>query len=207
MSEDRTNRVEKELRQWQKQEIRFGKLFSLTFSDHKILLEEKLHYFDGIATKYRKTNDQQERFTLRLLRQEIRQIAKLIYPNLLWRIWKRIVISSFSQSRNEPSIKKNNIRLEQARNLHSTENGMRKQLHTNDLNGSVSQTKKSHSTKIAVIRGDSQYTTPPNPTKANENNSLDVKNLNLDYMMMPKIKPSVINGQKKKATRGRSIGK
>lgn len=113
MSETKLNRVEMDIMQWQNYEIRFSKLFSLTFSDHRILLGEKLNFFDGIVLKYQTVTDHSERITMRLLKHEIRQMSRLLYPNTLWRFWKRQLSKLFSKPLPKRVVK-TNVKLKQA---------------------------------------------------------------------------------------------
>lgn len=87
------NRVEAELNQWRSKEERFSKLFSFSLSNNRALLKEKLEYYDHIAAKYKGTQDLDERFALRMLRQERNRIAKQLYPNLLIRLLRRLLVA------------------------------------------------------------------------------------------------------------------
>ncbi len=86
------NRVETELNQWRSREERFSKLFSFSLSSNKALLKEKLQYYDRIAAKYKGTKDLDERFALRMLQQERSKIEKQLYPNLLIRLLRRLLV-------------------------------------------------------------------------------------------------------------------
>src|SRR5690554_5906904 len=87
------NRVENELNQWRSREERFSKLFSFSLSSNKALLTEKLDYYEGISAKYKGTSDLDERFALRVLRQEKLQMEKQLYPNFLIRMLRRLFVS------------------------------------------------------------------------------------------------------------------
>jgi len=76
MNNSLVNRVEAELNQWRSREERFSKLFSFSLSNNRALLKEKLDYYDRIAAKYKGTQDLDERFALRVLRQERNRIEK-----------------------------------------------------------------------------------------------------------------------------------
>lgn len=86
------NRVENDLQQWRSREERFSKLFSFNLSGNKALLKEKLRYYDSIAAKYKGTPSQDERFALRMLKQERRQIERVLYSNLLLRLLRRMIV-------------------------------------------------------------------------------------------------------------------
>lgn len=86
------NRVETELNQWRSREERFSKLFSFSLSSNKALLKEKLQYYDRIAAKYKGTGDIDERFALGMLKQERNRIEKQLYPNLLIRLLRRLLV-------------------------------------------------------------------------------------------------------------------
>jgi len=81
-----------ELGQWRSREERFSKLFSFGLSNNRALLKEKLEYYDRIAAKYKGSQDMDERFALRMLRQERNRIEKQLYPNLLIRMLRRLLI-------------------------------------------------------------------------------------------------------------------
>lgn len=87
------NRIENELNQWRTREERFSKLFSFSLSSNRALLTEKLNYYEGISAKYKGTSDLDERFALKALRQERLQIEKLLYPNFLIRMLRRLFLS------------------------------------------------------------------------------------------------------------------
>lgn len=87
------NRVETELNQWRSREDRFSKLFSFDLSSNRALLKEKLHYYDRVAAKYKGTPDVDERFALRVLNQERKRIEKQLYPNLLIRLLRRLLVA------------------------------------------------------------------------------------------------------------------
>lgn len=87
------NRVEMELNQWRSREERFSKLFSFSLSNQRSLLKEKLYHFERIATKYKSSPNMDERFALRMLKQENNRILKQLYPNLLVRLSRKIFIA------------------------------------------------------------------------------------------------------------------
>lgn len=86
------NRVEMALNQWRNREDRFSKLFSFSLSSNKALLKEKLHYYERVAARYRGTSDPEERFALKVLQQERRRMEKQLYPNLLVRMLRRLLV-------------------------------------------------------------------------------------------------------------------
>jgi hypothetical protein len=87
------NRVEIELSQWRSREERFSKLFSFSLSNNRSLLREKLHHYERIATKYKGSTNMDERFALRMLKQEKNKILKQLYPNLLVRLTRKVFIA------------------------------------------------------------------------------------------------------------------
>lgn len=86
------NRVETELNQWRSREDRFSKLFSFSLASNRSLLKEKLQYYDRIAAKYTGTQNLDERFALRMLRQERNRIEKQLYPNPILRLLRRMMV-------------------------------------------------------------------------------------------------------------------
>ena len=87
------NRVEMELSQWRSREERFSKLFSFNLSSNKALQKEKLQYYERIAAEYKGTQHLDERFALKILRQERNKIEKQLYPNLLIRLLRRLLVA------------------------------------------------------------------------------------------------------------------
>ncbi|PWA10470.1 hypothetical protein DB891_04365 [Flavobacterium laiguense] len=87
------NRVEMELSQWRSREERFSKLFSFSLSSNRSLLKEKLHHYARIASKYKGSQNLDERFALRMLKQERNRILKQLYPNLLVRFVRKVLIA------------------------------------------------------------------------------------------------------------------
>ena len=79
------NRVENDLKQFREKEERFVKLFSPGVIN-KVLVKEKLNYYQTIKARYKDTANQEEKFALRLLDQERRELAKRLYPNPLVRL-------------------------------------------------------------------------------------------------------------------------
>lgn len=87
------NRVEMELKQWHSREERFSKLFNFSLSNSRSLLKEKLHHYERIGTKYKGTTNLDERFALQMLKQEKNKILKQLYPNLLVRLIRKLVVA------------------------------------------------------------------------------------------------------------------
>lgn len=86
------NRIENDLNRWLSKEQRFIKLFSSSISKDNVLLKEKLQYFNSIAAKYKGTTNLDERFALRMLRQERSQLEKQLYPNLWIRFLNKLFV-------------------------------------------------------------------------------------------------------------------
>jgi hypothetical protein len=87
------NRVEMELSQWRSREERFSKLFFFSLSNNRSLLKEKLHHYECIATKYKGSQNLDERFALRMLKQERQKVLKQLYPNLLVRLIRKVLVA------------------------------------------------------------------------------------------------------------------
>lgn len=87
------NRVEMELSQWRSREERFSKLFSFSLSTNRALLKEKLYHYERIASKYKGTKNIEERIALQLLKQEKDKVLKQLYPNLLVRLIRKLVVA------------------------------------------------------------------------------------------------------------------
>lgn len=87
------NRVEMELKQWHSREERFSKLFNFSLSNNRSLLKEKLHHYERIGTKFNGTKNLEERFALQILKQEKNKILKQLYPNLLVRFVRKLLVA------------------------------------------------------------------------------------------------------------------
>ncbi|MBN9284134.1 MULTISPECIES: hypothetical protein [unclassified Flavobacterium] len=87
--DNQDNRIERELSQWKLREGRLEKLLSFSLSSNKALLKEKLIFFDRITTRYASTLNPDERFALRALKHERRDIERRLYPNPLLRLLRR----------------------------------------------------------------------------------------------------------------------
>jgi len=100
------NRVEIEFSQWKAREERFSTLFSITPADNKSLLAEKLRQFERIRAKYKSSKNIEEQHSLRILKMESRRISKQLYPGLISRILRKIIIASQNQISIRDDIKK-----------------------------------------------------------------------------------------------------
>jgi hypothetical protein len=87
------NRVEMELKQWHSREERFSKLFNFSLSGNRSLIKEKLHHYERIGTKYKGTKNIEERFALQMLKQKKSKMLKQLYPNLLVRLVRKLVVA------------------------------------------------------------------------------------------------------------------
>jgi hypothetical protein len=87
------NRVEMELNQWRSREERFSKLFNFSLSNNRSLIKEKLHLYERIGTKYKGTKNIEERFALKMLKQEKDKVLKQLYPNFLVRLVRKLVVA------------------------------------------------------------------------------------------------------------------
>lgn len=81
-----------ELNQWRSREERFSKLFNFSLSNNRPLLKEKLHHYGRIVTKYKGTKNLEERFALQILKQEKSKLLKLLYPNVLVRLVRKLLV-------------------------------------------------------------------------------------------------------------------
>lgn len=110
------NRVEAALQQWRNKEDRFSRIFTFSLSSNRALLKEKLEFYERVAAKYRGTQDQDERFALKMLRQERNRVEKQLYPNPMIRLLRRILVVPIL---NQLVIRQDNKRIEQnSQSLH-----------------------------------------------------------------------------------------
>lgn len=110
MNSSFVNRVEADLDQWRSREERFSKLFSFSLSSNRALLKEKLEYYERIAAKYKGTQNLDERFALKMLRQERNRIEKQLYPSLLIRLLRRLLVAPVKE---QIIIRQDNRKMEQ----------------------------------------------------------------------------------------------
>lgn len=108
--DDVINRIENELNKWHAQESRFSKLFSFDISRNRGVLKEKLNYYNRIAAKYKDTHNPDERLALKLLRYERNRVEKLLYTNLLMRLFRRLIVTPLNE---QMMIRQDDRRMEQ----------------------------------------------------------------------------------------------
>lgn len=87
------NRVENAIEKWREKEGRVSNIFSFSLSTNTMLKRDKLLYYDKIANKYAGTKNREERFSLRMLREERRNLERQLYPNRLFRLLRRLIIA------------------------------------------------------------------------------------------------------------------
>ncbi|UPZ36472.1 hypothetical protein MUB18_20515 [Sphingobacterium sp. PCS056] len=99
------NRVEAAIAEWNKREDRYSSIFSTNMGSNKTLLREKLRYFDRVAANYSGTKNLDEKFALRLMKDERRKIEKQLYSSRILRLLRRWVVVPVRQqlSRKEGS--------------------------------------------------------------------------------------------------------
>lgn len=89
--EQKENRLEREMKQWEAREQRFAKLFSASILQSRAFKKEKVRHLRKLSTGYRWSDDPEERMTRKLLNQERRQLEKELYPNRLKRNFMRFM--------------------------------------------------------------------------------------------------------------------
>ncbi len=88
------NRVEGAIEKWRAKEQRISNIFSFSLSTNTMLKRDKLLYYDMIANKYAGTKIREERFSLKMLREERRSLERQLYPNRLLRLLRRLIIAT-----------------------------------------------------------------------------------------------------------------
>jgi len=86
------NRIENEINQWQAKEQRFEKLFSAAVVKGREFQKDKLAFYDQLQERYGKSPYADERETLRVAIQEKRWLEKQLYPSLLLRLMRRMIL-------------------------------------------------------------------------------------------------------------------
>lgn len=139
------NRIEMELKQWRSREERFSKLFNFSLSSSRSLLKEKLHHYERIGTKYKGTKNIEERFALKMLKQEENTILKQLYPNLLVRLIRKLVVAPITEQITERKYAK-----EEEKNNNSLHEQVQR-IGFRDLSNQIGQ---------QIKQGDEQFTIP-----------------------------------------------
>jgi len=86
------NRVESALNKWRDIEDHWNKDHNINLSSNKGLLHAKLRNYDKVSAKYRNSENESERMAVRILRQERRKLERQLYPYLLIRLFRRLMI-------------------------------------------------------------------------------------------------------------------
>lgn len=92
MERERENRIENAILEWRKREERYNSLFGFNVSSNKLILRDKLIYYDKIANKFSGTNSIEEKYALKLLNQERKNLEKRLYPNRIIRLLRRLMV-------------------------------------------------------------------------------------------------------------------
>ena len=79
------NRVEAEMKAWHSREERFEKLFPGTLQNNTAFLFEKLDYLHRTQVKFGGTASDDESLALKILREERKQLERLLYPGIISR--------------------------------------------------------------------------------------------------------------------------
>ncbi|REA60161.1 hypothetical protein DSL64_15930 [Dyadobacter luteus] len=101
------NRIENDVESWLAKEQRFTKLFSAAVIKSRDFQKEKLDHFKNLSHKYRGDLSQDERISIRVLRQQTRQMERQLYPNLIVRLARRAfrasqrVVKNFAANRRQ----------------------------------------------------------------------------------------------------------
>ncbi|UUC44208.1 hypothetical protein [Flavobacterium cerinum] len=89
---ERDNRIENAILEWRKREERYSDLFGFNVASNKLILRDKLIYYDKIANKFAGTKSIEEQYALRLLNQERKNLEKRLYPNRVIRFLRRLLV-------------------------------------------------------------------------------------------------------------------
>jgi hypothetical protein len=85
------NRIEAEMKVWRNREERFEKLFPDTLQTNRAFLAEKLNYLQRTQIKFGRANSEDERLALKILRQERKQLERVLYPKFINRALRGIL--------------------------------------------------------------------------------------------------------------------
>tara|TARA_R110002020_G_scaffold113688_1_gene261539 strand:+ start:24440 stop:25486 length:1047 start_codon:yes stop_codon:yes gene_type:complete len=91
------DRVEGDLGKWLKREQRFQKIFPRPLASNRSFLREKLKYYRTLDSRYGNMANQEERTTLRLVREDRKAIERQLYPNA----FVRLAYRAYSRIQNE----------------------------------------------------------------------------------------------------------
>lgn len=94
-----SNRIEKALADWQSREVHLRKLFSSSPNINRLLLSEKLRYYDYVSLKFKTTVNIEERVMLRILKSEKKSMLLELYPKVAERFFKNAISHLFNTPR------------------------------------------------------------------------------------------------------------
>lgn len=86
------NRIENAILEWRKREERYNDLFGFNVASNKLILRDKLIYYDKIANKFSDSKNIEEQYALKLLSQERKNLEKRLYPNRIIRLLRRLLV-------------------------------------------------------------------------------------------------------------------
>lgn len=89
--ENRLDRLENDIEEWEAREKRFQKLFGAAVVDSKPYLKEKLAFYEGLELKYGSKASHANQLGKGLIQQQRRKLENRVYPNLLVRSIYRII--------------------------------------------------------------------------------------------------------------------
>lgn len=152
------NRVAGELESWGTREERLMQLFPNALSKNRGFQLEKLANLESVSVRYKGTQDPDERLALSVLRAEKRELEKKLYPNLILRLARRLIVSSVIRNRELRRAEDTGQSIEQVKN---TLRG----LGMDHLNTRLDEQLKSGSTSITI----------PYTTQINEKEKMSIE--------------------------------
>lgn len=91
--------IEKALADWQLREAHLRKIFSSSANINRLLLSEKLRYYNYVSLNFKSTANIEERVMLRIIKSEKKSMLLELYPKIAVRFFKNAISKLFDTPR------------------------------------------------------------------------------------------------------------
>ncbi len=99
---DENNRVKNEIKIWLSKEEKLKSIFEKSPSIERSIQIEKLKFLKLLLFKYKRTKALDELMTLRLVKEEYRNVSRKIYPNIVHRLFNEAIIVAGFERKDKP---------------------------------------------------------------------------------------------------------
>ena len=97
------NRIVQGMLEWQRKEQAMADLFSPATLQTRYFQQLKLHYFRELRRSVGRSANPEERMTAKILKGELQQLERKLYPRLMSRLIARLVQTMRRKQRQEPA--------------------------------------------------------------------------------------------------------